>query len=355
LKKLLHELDAIAELRKRSATDAGTDAVAGVVTDTGDSLIRIAADPAGTAQGIGGGVSRFFKRTKRSAENLADTASDTVKDDEKDKEQADEESDIDEAEVAQQVAESYLGVGEAQRELARELGVDPYSRNEVLQDELHRVAQISGTVGKVTKMLLPMPAMVSAAQNVSNLVWSLSPTDLLIQNEETMQGLGYRKKEIKTFFSNRAFTPTQQTAFVAALESLDEVNGRELFLDMAGEAQTCTEGEFVIQSILFYQLYHENHQPLEALARTPDGVLPLAITANDALLFAPLDYMTWTEEIATGTARVNSLLVELGITAGKQLWVEGRISPVAETHLNEAGWADSTGGFKKLKAMIGGQ
>lgn len=346
LKRLLHELDAIAELKRRSATDAGTDAVTGVVSDTGDSLARLAADPAGTAQGITGGVSRFFKRTKRSAKSLADQTSDTISGDDESAHK------VDGSEVAQQVAESYLGVGKAQRKLAQELGVDPYTRNKVLQDELHRVASISGTVGKVTKMLLPMPAFVSAATNVSNLVWSLSPTDLAIQNEETLKKLGYKNKQVKTFFSNKVFTPTQQTALVAALRSLNKVEGREFLLAMASSAETVTEGEFVVQTALFYQLYHDKFQALSRLAHTPNGTLPMAITMNEALFFAPLDYLMWTDDVAAGTARADELAKEIGITGVRRLWVEGRMSPTAKTRLNADGWAESTNGFKKLQAMI---
>ena len=72
LKKLVRELDAIAELKSRTTTDTSTDAVVGVVSDTGKSLAHIATDPTGTARGVSVGVSRFFKRSSRSAKSLAD-------------------------------------------------------------------------------------------------------------------------------------------------------------------------------------------------------------------------------------------------------------------------------------------
>ena len=84
-----------------------------------------------------------------------------------------------------------MGVGKAHRELARELEVDPYSDNAILQAELSRVAKFAGSVGKFTNILIPIPSVVGTAATINDLVWSLSTTDLLIQNEEKLKALGY--------------------------------------------------------------------------------------------------------------------------------------------------------------------
>ena len=364
LKKLIRELDAIAELKSRTTTGTSTAAVVGAVSDTGKSLVQIATDPTGTAKGVSGGVSRFFKRTSRSAKNLANKTSDSssendeISGDDETSEETEKESnaETDDPEVSQQIAEGFLGVGKAQRELAMELEVDPYTRNEVLQEELHRVASISGTVGKVTKLLMPMPTFLSAAKNVSNLVWNLSPMDLLIHNEEKLKALGYTKKEVNAFFSNQVYTPTQQTVLVATLEALDKVEGRELFLGVATSTESPTEAGSIIQSALFTQLYHENIMALTKLLRVPEGMLPLAVTENDtAILFAPLDYIMWTEEAAEAIARFDILIGDTVAVKEKQLWVQGRVSTIAASRLKEAGWVVSTGGFKKLETMIDNQ
>ena len=97
------------------------------------------------------------------------------------------------SDMTSQLTSSYLGIGKAQRKIASELKVDPYSDNPVLQAELARVAQVSGTVGKVTNILIPIPSVVGTASSVSNMVWNLSPTDLLIQNQETSEGAGLQR------------------------------------------------------------------------------------------------------------------------------------------------------------------
>ena len=228
LKKLLHEIDAIAELRKMTSFSTGTDAVIGVVADTGQSVVNLAIHPVQSVKGISAGVSRFFKRTSRTAKNVssdvAEAVSETFSGDEGSggDNAAKEEG---EPGLTTQLASSFMGTSKAQRDLARELKVDPYSDNAILQADLNRVAQISGSVGKISKILIPIPSVVGIATDVSDMVWNLSPIDLLIQNEEKLKKLGYTDELIAAFFSNKVFSPSEQTAFVAALESLDKVKG----------------------------------------------------------------------------------------------------------------------------------
>lgn len=63
LKKLLHEIDAIAELRKMTSLSTGTDAAVGVIVDTEKSVVNLATHPVESAKGMSAGVSRFFKRS----------------------------------------------------------------------------------------------------------------------------------------------------------------------------------------------------------------------------------------------------------------------------------------------------
>ena len=356
LKKLLHEIDAIAELRNTTSTSASTDAAIGVVTDTGKSAVNLAMNPVDSVKGMSAGASRFFKRTTRTAKNVgsevADAAGDAVSDDDEEDETAGDDEADDEG-LTTQLASSFMGIGKAHRKLARELKVDPYSNNAVLQEDLNRVAQVSGSVSKISKILMPIPSVVGTAADVSELVWNLSPVDLLIQNEEKLEAMGYSEELIKTFFSNPVFSPTEQTILVAALGAMDKVKGRDVLLGIANSAETEIEGEFLVRSILFVQLYHENVEPVAKLISVPNGLVPVAITqSGDGLIVAPLDHLLWTEEIATATQKLRKLIDASGAIDENLLWVEGQVSDMALARLNTNGWVESTDGFDKVEAMI---
>jgi len=60
LKNLLHEIDAIAELRKMTSLSTGTDAAIDALADTGKSVVNIVTNPVESAKGMSAGVSRIF-------------------------------------------------------------------------------------------------------------------------------------------------------------------------------------------------------------------------------------------------------------------------------------------------------
>lgn len=368
LKRLLHEIDAIAELRKMTSFSTGAGAAVDAVASTGKSVVNLATNPVGSAKGMSAGVSRFFKRTGRTAKNVgsevAETVSDSISGAEQNEadesgaeQQGEDESDVDndskeedDPGLSTQLASSFMGIGKAHRALARELEIDPYSDNAILQAEMNRVAKISGAVGKLTSMLMPIPSVVDIAADISDMVWSLSPMDLLIQNEEKLKALGYPDELIQTFFSNKVFSPTKQTALVAAMVSLDDAQGREVLLHIANAAETPIEGQFILRSALLAQLFHENIEPIKLLVSAPNGMVPAAITASgDGLIIAPLDQLLWTEEIATGLERLANLIDDHGATDEHLMWVDGRVSDLALAQLTATGWVKAAARFGHLQ------
>ena len=364
LKKLLHEIDAIAELRKMTSLNTGMDATVGAIADTGKSVVNLATHPVESAKGMSAGVSRFFKRTTMTAKNVGSEVTETVSESISGEEQSSEEQNSDNENTADndskvgddpglstQLASSFMGVGKAHRELARELEVDPYSDNAILQAELNRVAKISGSIRKLTNILVPIPSVVGTAANMNDMVWSLSSMDLLIQNEEKLKALGYTDELIQSFFSNKVYSPTKQTALVAALASLDNAKGREVLLHIANSAETRIEGQFIVRSILFAQFYHETVEPIVELMSVPDGMVPAALTASkDGLIFVPLDQLLWTEEIAMALERLAKLTDDHGATGKHLMWVEGRVSDLALAQLSATGWEESMERFDKSES-----
>lgn len=354
LKKLLHEIMAIAELKKMTSMSVGADAAVDSLADTGKSLSALASDPEGSLDNLGAGVSRLFKRTKKTVKDVSAQASEAEAGAAAGKEESGESKEQNgESDMTSQLASSYLGIGKAQREIASELKVDPYSDNPVLQAELARVAKISGTVGKVTKILIPIPSVVGTAASVSNLVWNLSPTDLMIQNQETLKALGYGEELIQQFFFNTFYSPTEQTAFVAALKSLDTAKGREILLQNAVKVETAIEGEFMVRSVLFAQLYHEQVEPVTEITASSTALVPVVITkSGDGIVFAPLDQLFWTEEVEEVVTELARLMDEHGGSDKHWLWVEGDISELAFTRLKSDGWVEKSEAFDKLEKII---
>ncbi len=175
LKKLLREIDAIAQLRTMTSLSTGMDAAIDAVADTGKSVANLIINPVESAKGMSAGVSRFFKRTTRTAKNVSSEVTESITENDSGDDDgggdngdgdngdgADNDSEEEDSpDLTTQLASSYMGIGKAHRELARELEVDPYSDNVILQAELNRVAEISGSVGKIDMVKLFVTTQLS--------------------------------------------------------------------------------------------------------------------------------------------------------------------------------------------------
>ncbi len=76
---------------------------------------------------------------------------------------------------------------------------------------------------------------------------------------------------------------------------------------------------------------------LKLLAVLESRKLPL--DAEGVLLFhAPLDYLVWTEYLASIFAAVNDAASSLPEVKGKELWLAGNLSPLARRNIEAAGW-----------------
>ena len=353
LKKLLHEIYAIAELKKMTTASVGAGAAVDVVADTGKSLAAFANDPEGTLNNLGAGVSRLFKRTSKTAKDVAAKADESATESASgEKDDGNTKKEDDQPDMGTQLASSYLGIGKAQRNIARELEVDPYSNNAVLQSELKRVAEISGTVGKITKILIPIPSVVGTATSVSNIVWNLSPADLLIQNQETLKALGYEDKLTQQFFSNKFYSPTEQTAYVAAVKSLHSAKGNKILMQNAAKVESGIESQFMVRSVHFAQLYHEQIDPAKEIIASPNGLVPVIITkSGDGVIFAPLDRLLWTKEVEEVLIELARRMDEHGGSDDHLLWVEGDVSELALTNLKSGGWVETSEGFSKMEKI----
>jgi hypothetical protein len=347
MQKLLGEIIAIAQLKEMTSLSVGTDAAIGAVADTADSIVALATDPVGSINNLSAGVSRFFKRTSKAAKDVSAKAVEEVSGgDDAEAEAGDETGD--EPGVTTQLASSYLGIGKAQRAIAKELQVDPYSSNQVLQAELSRVANVSGTVDKLTNILIPIPSVIGTAASVSDMVWNLNPADLLIQNQEKLVALGFEPDLIERFFESKFYSPTEQTIMVASIESMDQAQNREILLETALMAETGIEGDYFLRAAAFYAGYDKKVERITNIIAA--SRVPVVITeSGDGLIFAALDHLLWTEEVAQAVNTIEEIM-DANSTSGEQLiWIEGVVSEMAASNLAGLGWDQQPRGMDKLK------
>ncbi len=318
----LNEVRALAELDEVSKSKVFLDSAGGAVLNVGKSAVKVVTDPVDTAKGVGAGVKRFGVNLGRMSKRAADSVGN------------DSESAAPKENAGEGTANAVLGVSGAMRRWARKVGADPYTTNPVLFSALKDIGRIDAAGGIATKVVLPIPAIVTTSASVGDLVWGKDPEELRKINEERLKALGVSDTDRQRFFMNRGYTLTSQTRFIAALDAV-KAKGLVAYVGAAAKA----EGE---RSALFYvesaEMLQRAHAAAPITAVLDDSQVIVARQGSHAVMLLPLDYVRSTARSrGVLTEIVGRVKAELGVTP-VELHLTGRTSKQMRAAIAGVGW-----------------
>src|SRR4029077_11003862 len=129
----LREVAALAQLAQMSQTKEFVDAAAQAVARPVTSAVNMIVNPVETIEGLPGGVSRLFGRIELGAESIASAATAPG--------QSGEQQVASVSERVGTITVDALGYAKERRDLAKSLGVDPYTTNPVLAKQLDEMGR----------------------------------------------------------------------------------------------------------------------------------------------------------------------------------------------------------------------
>jgi hypothetical protein len=326
LKIRIAELPAIQQLNETSKTDVFLSAAATAAARPVDAAVNIVTDPVGTAKALPGGISRFFDRVQTGVESVAMGARDS-----------DKSTDQKAQETAQRVGDATitaLGFEQVRRQLAKGLGVDPYTTNPVLAEKLTNTAWVafSGRLGvnALTTVFVPGSAALSLTSFTSDLVYDTPKADLIVMNKQKMMAIGASEAQAQALLKNQWFSMTVLTSLVTELERLATVRGRPEVIALAATARNEEDARFLASSVhLLGRLNVTGVSIKEVKARgTVIGVTPAGALVVPALV----DYVSWTERIGSFAGRPDLQGVR------RSIWLTGRMSGAAQRGFTRLGW-----------------
>ena len=211
-------------------------------------------------------------------------------------------------------AKNAAGFDKAKLDTAKQLGVDPYSDNPRLQEEMDKVTWAFFAGG------LPQDT------------YALTQAELALRDERALAGMGVSPEDIKDFQIHAALSTTRRHRIVVALEAMPHASGRGLMVRLANACSTPEQADFLIEALAILKERQRSgavdYRRLQVLGR-----LPGASTASGEMeVPAPVDHVTWTEEVAAFARRD-----DLG-TGTKVLVHTGSVSPAVEAGVLAAGW-----------------
>jgi len=345
----LREVQALAALQEVSKSDVFISAAGSSVLSVGKSLGQAAADPVATVEGLGAGVKRAgvnlgrkAKKTVGSATDAAEGAAEKVQGDDKPKtETAGEKSSTDKAiDAGTSAAMSHFGVNGATRRWAQKLGVDPYSSNPVLRQALEEIGKIDAAGGIAGKVVIPIPPIAGKAADVSELTWGKDPEELSKLNEQRFAELGVDKEVAAGVLKTKAFSPSQQTRFVAALHAV-RAAGLADYVDTARQAAGEIEAEFFTESAEMLAAFHA-HDRVEAVL-TDSRAMVAVVSGKKAVALLPLDSIRWTDASRKALTEIADRVRKELAASRLEIALTGRMSPRALKEAEAIGWTVSQG------------
>ena len=340
LKLRVRELEAVRKLDEISSSEVFGGAVVRGVKKPMNAVRQVVTDPVDTLVGIPRGVGRLIVRTARNVRDVAYDIGDGTRDAMADNDEVSgaRKDRRTRGEKAQKMTTSatlqYLGYNKARRQIARDVGADPYSTNPLLSERLDRLAWASWTGGKITSLGLGMIGGVASdalgyAKDAYELVWELPPDDLKRRNLLVLNDLGFKGKPARDLIRSKAFTLTQQTEFVDLLRLPQFAAGREPLFRLALKAEREIHARFLIVSLRLLQ----SSDDFGRADATVVGLAP-ALRRNDGSLLValPVDYLHWTQEVADFAWR-EDLIGQRNL-----LLTTGQLSPAARDAFSQAGW-----------------
>jgi hypothetical protein len=327
LLRRINEINAIAQLKEVSRTDQYKNALVAAAKSPVAAVKNIVSDPVNTVANVPKGIMKFMSRAGESVKNIGKKS----------------ESSNAEGSKMQQM----IGFSDAKRKVAINLGVDPYSTNSVLQHELDGIAWASFAGGLTFRAAtLPIGGGTGAALTVTGATGSFdkmlsekSPTDLKIMNRGALLALGAGERETERFLNNTAFSPSEQTAFVLNLKSLDGVANRGAFVRTAAETSSDEQDAiFCVQTAALMAQIHKSDKPLARI--TMLGDFPICVAKDGTIVVAlQWDYAAWTSGAARFTSDVQKLVAQSSEKKSGLVALSGQVSPRLRQELENRGFA----------------
>jgi hypothetical protein len=315
-KMRLQELKATATLEKVSQSEAFVAAFGRTALAPAKYGVDLITNPVDTIGRSLGGVANMFDRVGAGlANNRADRDN---------------------------LPDSLLGVSDSQRELAVELGVDPYSDFPPLAEKLKQVAgALAGGGLPVKAGLAFIPGgvglAVSSASTVGNAKDVLSnktPSQLIAEVRKILKPLDVPDETVDRFVENRNYTPADLLIVARALAQLGAQN-TGVFVALAAEATT--------RNAAFYQrvdaeLLAARSAELGGIAGfiTVAGHVVTVTRGGNVVAAFPFDGLAWTAVPQRTFAEVTT-----GLPSGSGTPVfatSGEVTPMAAAEIGKLRW-----------------
>ncbi len=292
-------------------------------------------DPVGTAKSTVSGVGRMFGRLTKGVEAAVSGKGGSPA----------------------ELAKSITGQARAERELAVELGADPYTFYAPLSKKLNETASVTTagnwTVTAITA-LLPGGMIVSAARQADNfrtLIVDSTPAELAERTAGTLRAAGVAEQTISRIAKNPFYTASEKAVIAYQLQAMPTVQDLDLIAAKAADAESRDIAYFQLRRVVLLETYNRTISGLGQI-RELNGI-PVAIRKDGlAAVVLPLDMVAWTQTVAQTFSSMHEGMAGLPFPpTGVDFLITGDLTPMAAERLTAFGW-EITGNYPMPEGSV---
>ena len=292
----IREMDAIAKLMAVSKSDLFADALKRSIEQPIDAVKNIVTNPVASVKAVPKTVGHFFRKVGAAVENAATSARDRM---------AGDDDDTDTAASLSRATKGVIGFDKAKLDCAKQLGVDPYTDNARLQQEIEKVSWAFFAGGlplrvgaAVASGGASMALTATKTVGLPDEIYALTPSELALRNQQAMEAMGVATAVGRKFASSEALSITLRRSIIRSLQALGDVPGCAAIIGVAADCDSRRQVEFLEQA-LGLLLRHHASDPSACTALEVIGRLPAAVDASGLLQIpAPVDFLSWTQGVA---------------------------------------------------------
>jgi hypothetical protein len=326
-KSRIAEIEAIRKLVETSKGDLFAEGLKRSIEQPIDAVKNIVTHPVQSVKQAPATVGHFFTKVGSAIGRAGGKVKDSIEND----------SPAPTGTEIGRAARNAAGFDKAKLDTARQLGIDPYSDNARLQEEMDKVtwAFFAGGLPLRVGAAVASAGVAVAATNMIGIpqdTYTLTQSELALRDGRSLAAMGITDEDIKTFQLYGPLSTTRRHRIVKSLEALPTAAGRGRIIQLANSCETTEQTDFLISALSILS-DRQLSGAADYKALHVHGRLPAASTADGTMeIPAPMDHVTWTEQVATFATRD-----DLKPTA-KRLIHTGHLSEPARNGLAAAGW-----------------
>jgi len=325
----IREIEALAALDEMSTTAAFAEAVGNALKSPFVATWNLIANPVDTIAGIPRGASDAIQQASQLARG-------------------------ERGEFEDNGLLALIGFDSKKRQIANELGVDPYSSNKALQKQLNRFAW-AAYLGGLPYLFVPFvddsdfeKAPAKSADSPAEAWMVYSSEDLRRLNRIELAVMGIPEPLSDALIGHPWYSPRQASLLVEALAALSLAQNRAAFIEAALSAQSEGDALRYEQIAELLRAYSDRAAPIVEVVSI-EGT-PMGYTQSGTLV-VPLaaDYAIWNAEAAALAHAITDARPRDPHVERVELVVSGSASPLARARFEALGVAVTERAFERLE------